>query len=511
MPTIHKRHTVWQGRRATSGLPPWLQGCLSHIRCHPGLSTARSQQRLISGGRGGGTRQALTRVLAAALLTVGALFASGFAPASAHGLTGGDSGTDPKHGVHLASPAVVRLVSDVSGQVICHACINGQTLKLPLDRPTYDLIFTGSGAFVSPQGYILTADHVVDFDNNTDVIVDFFNAAVTDLATAAGITPDAAKQFFLNALQQGQLEVPTQVTFQRAFVATPYTGQLRTATQILSYPVTRIVVHSPPDKQDIAIIKVEAQDVPNLMPAPAGSVHVQDSATAVAFPADADTGDFTALVHPTDANINSIGGLLSPTVETGSVIAQKPLPDGTTAYETTGISNHGSSGGAVIDTQGRIIGFVDRFTTSTESNRVTILVPSEVIAEYMRQAGISDAGQGQFETAWAKAISEYDASGTCHWTKAAADLRQVQQQYTQFGGIQSYLDTAQSSATPAECPPPPSGPPPWLIAAGIGGALLILLLITVLLVSRGRRKPPQPMPAAPMDMAGSHSQAVPLR
>ena len=96
-----------------------------------------------------------------------------------------------RHGVNLASPAVVRIVSEVDGQVVCKACYtDGTDITLPLDGGTYGLAFTGSGAFISSDGYVLTADHVVDYSNNDQIIVDFFNSAVDEFAQDVRMSSD---------------------------------------------------------------------------------------------------------------------------------------------------------------------------------------------------------------------------------------------------------------------------------------------------------------------------------
>ncbi|HET8907398.1 MAG TPA: trypsin-like peptidase domain-containing protein, partial [Ktedonobacterales bacterium] len=203
-----------------------------------------------------------------------------------------------RHGVNLASPAVVRIVSEVDGQVVCKGCNQGSDITFPLNGSNYALAFSGSGAFISSDGYVLTADHVVDYANNDQIILDFFNQAVNEFAQATGTSQNDAQTIFLQLVNQNLIKIPTQVTSQKVFLSTAYTGTLNNPAQVTSYDITRIVANSPVDKQDVAIVKVEAHDMPYLQMAPANSVHVQDTITAVAYPADADTGDFTALLSP---------------------------------------------------------------------------------------------------------------------------------------------------------------------------------------------------------------------
>jgi hypothetical protein len=95
--------------------------------------------------------------------------------------------------------------------------------------------------------------------------------------------------------------------------------------------------------------------------------------------------------------------------------------------------------------------------------------------------------------AWTKAITEYDATGPCHFTNAKRDLASLKSSYPAFGGVTSFLTEAQSKATAAECPAP--GPSAGLIAGICGGLLVLLAILGVLvfmLVRRSRQNQPQP-------------------
>ena len=448
----------------------------------------------------GASLSLLAALMAMALTPLLALAPVAAAHPATHSAAG--DGTN-RHGVNLASPAVVRIVSEVDGQVICKGCNEGSDITFPLDGSTYALAFSGSGAFISSDGYVLTADHVVDYDNNDQIILDFFNEAVNEFAQATGTSQNDAQAIFLQLVNENLISIPTKVVSQKVFLSTAYTGSLTNPAGVTSYDITRIVANSPVDKQDVAVVKVEAKDMPYLQLAPANSVKVQDTITAVAYPADADTGDFTALLSPSSGgNVNTANSLLTASVNTAQVTGQKTFSDGTPVYETSGLANHGSSGGPVIDTQGRIIGVVDAIAISSgqEDTRVVYLIPSDVAAQYVRQAGATTGGT--FMTQWTKAISEYDATGPCHFTNAKRDLTNLKNSYPAFGGVTPYLTDAQSKATAAECPAP--GPNLAVIGGICGGLLLLVIIVAVLIFALTRRgKKPQPAPA----VAGAYGTA----
>jgi S1-C subfamily serine protease len=457
----------------------------------------------------------MRRFVRQSLLLVGALIMLAVAAPRAWA----DSTSDANYAVQVDSPAVVRIVSVVDAQLICHGCLDGVDLVSP-QTGAFQFFTSGSGVFISPDGYILTADHVVDHSiNNPEDASLIANAAVSDIAQRFGVSQSTVMQFLQQHIDS--IEIPMQVQSQQVFLSTAYTGQLQNTAQVTSYQVVRIVVNSPVNKQDVAIIKVEAQDMPYLQLATTSSVNVGDAVTAIAYPADADAvlngGDFTSLLNPTQSDINTINSLLTASVNNGAVTAQKNLSDGTPIYETSGISAQGSSGGPVIDQQGQIIGFVD---AGPPTDRLTFIIPSSVVVDYVRQAGIANPGSATFMSLWTKSMTAYYATGSCHWTHAFQDLTKLHNQYPQFGGIEPFLQNAQAKATPAECPAP-AKPLAINLHSGLvlgmlsGSGVLLLALIgsLFLLITRRRKRAAQvsvsvpggPAPTAPAVPGGTPS------
>src|SRR5579863_1118235 len=256
------------------------------------------------------------------------------------------------HAVRLDSPAVVRILSLWEGQLVCVGCAgNGGDVSAP-ESGAFGFYSAGSGAFISPDGYIMTADHVLEHDtSNSEDVSLLLQTAAQDWANRYGYTADSWLQYFENHADSIQLNLQTTAGY--AYLSTAYTGQLQNTAQVTSFQLQRVVASSPIQKQDVSIFKVEANDMPYLTLASAASVNVGDAATAITFPADADYavvgGDAAALLNPSQSDVNTINSLLTPSVQTGQVTATKTQPDGTPVYETSGIGAQGSSGGAFIN------------------------------------------------------------------------------------------------------------------------------------------------------------------
>ena len=407
----------------------------------------------------------------------------------------------------LDNPAIVRIITEVDAQMICHGCgSGGGDFTFPNDSANasaYQAIFSGSGSFVSADGYILTADHVVDQDctsgNNEQAIVQLWEQDLqTNYQSYGFSSANDANQWAQNQLNGNTLTIQcTNNHYTKVFPSVAYTGQLQSAGGVVSFQMSQVVASSPTDKQDTAIIKIDVpHDMPYLTLAPASQISVGETATGLAFPGDADQSDFSVLLNPTGANadVNTLNSLLSPSTDTGQITNQQTLSDGTLVYETSGTGFHGSSGGPAVDDQGHIVGFYD-YLNDTSSNRVISLISSTIAAKYMQQAGISKPAAGSVMGAWTKAVNDFYGAGPCHFGNAYNDLAQLKDQHPEFGGVESYYLQAQQKQTPKACQA--------YLHPGPSSGLMALLVVLLLVLAAGaggfiflRRKKPAQVPAA---------------
>jgi S1-C subfamily serine protease len=446
-----------------------------------------SLQGLIRTLAGSGLLRRLLLVAAAAALIVALL-----AGAIAALVMGGHSAPAPSttHAVRIDSPAVVRILSVWEGQLICHGCARNGSDVLAPDSGTFETYTSGSGAFISPDGYVLTADHVTEHStNNPDDVDSLLSYAANDWANRFGSSASFWLQYYQDHGNAVDLKISTASS--QVFLSTAYTSQLQNTAQVASYRIQRVVASSPVYKQDTSIVKIEAHDMPYLTLASASSVSIGDTVTSIGFPGDADSvlngGNFTALLDLTHSDINTVNSLLSSSVQTGQVTATKSMADGTPVYETSGISSQGSSGGPVIDQSGQIIGFVD---AGPSDHRLSFLIPSSVVAEYAHEANVTSPAQGNFMGQWTSAIDDYDSTGPCHLSRATGTLQQMRDQYPTFGAAQALLQTAQNNAASNSCPSPVGI---GLAAGGIAGLLALIAGAALAYVSLRRQDVPLPV------------------
>ena len=458
----------------------------------------------------------ITLALCVALACLWALASVGQAQAAAPARQAESAESVVQQAVQLDSPAVTRIVSVVDASLTCAACASdGSDIHSPSDGSTFTYYSSGSGAFISPDGTILTADHVIDHSmSNPEDVAFVEQQAAQDIATQYNVTADQALHYLQN--HPSSVTINFQVVFQKAFLSTAYTGNLSSVDRVYAFAITSVAASSPVDKQDTAIVRIDtsgitpAADFPYLRLTSA-PVNPLDNVTAIAYPADADlalnNADFTSLADVRSSNVNTINSLLSPSVNTGSITkANEIRPDGTPVYEATSIASNGSSGGPVINDQGQVIGFVDAGPTT---DRLTFIIPSAVVAKYAVQAGVTSPSAGRFMSLWTQALSDYNGSGACHWTNASHELAALKQQYPAFGGVSPYLTQAKQNAAAETCATGGASTTGVTgdVAAGlalIGGcavAILALILgvifLIVALVRRRKRRQLAPVAAMP--------------
>lgn len=446
--------------------------------------------------------------LGAAALACGAL-AVGAAAGSAPVAMAHAAETPVQQAVTLDSPAVVRIVSAVEARLTCaHCATDGSDIVSPASgSPAFAYFSSGSGAFITSSGAILTADHVVDHSMANPEDVDFVEQqAAQDIAQRYNSTSATVLSYLQN--NPNSVSINFATTLQRAFLSTAYTGELTSTSRLYAFDISAIAASSPVTKQDTAILRLNTSGV---SPAPDfpfltlsdGNVQTLDNVTAIAYPADADlalnsSADFTSLLDPSTSDASTLSSLLTASVNPGQVTKVD-----TQGYEATGIASNGSSGGPVINDQGQVIGFVDR---GSSTDRVTVIIPSSVVSTYAAQVGIPQAPQGRFMSLWSRAVTDYYATGTCHWTNAASDFSTLNKQYPQFGGASQLADEArlkaagESCATGGATTTGGAGSVTSGLAILIGCVVALLAMIAgviFLIVAVTRRKPNSARVAAP--------------
>src|SRR5581483_12370340 len=81
-----------------------------------------------------------------------------------------------------ARPAVVRIITRLDGRLAVRFTASAPAVTFPQGGGSYPIELSGSGAFISARGDILTADHVVNPPHDQDLNDALYQIAAQDIA-----------------------------------------------------------------------------------------------------------------------------------------------------------------------------------------------------------------------------------------------------------------------------------------------------------------------------------------
>lgn len=427
-------------------------------------------------------------------------------------IPGGDVRNAAIRAVDIAKPAIVRMRTDVNGRLTVHFSTGDVTFPQQANG-SYPVTALGTGTFISSQGDILTADHVVHPPKDQGIDTALYSEAAQDVADymnqhAQTGTKQVSADDVAQQLKSGQLQSSTtyDTPTSYAYLSTDYVGTF-TVSNLNDVPgysmatVDKIKADSPFDQKDVAIVHVPIKDTPGVAIGNSDDVQQQDQLTVIGFPGNADVSQ-----KPQDFLTSSISFVY--------VSSKKASDSGAPLIQIGGNINHGNSGGPALNSQGEIVGVVSFGLASGDSSSIdgTSFLQASSSALGLAQSINLDMTAGPFQKLWSQAFEDYGATTAGHWHRAAQEFTQLKQGYPHFQAVQPFLTYAQKQATTESVSSVTATPTqtqrsgtssapsvgrsvglaPWPAWAIIAGAVLLLLvlaggLFTVSVRRRGRR------------------------
>jgi hypothetical protein len=420
----------------------------------------------------------------------------------------------------IAQPAVVRIATIYYGHVSLTIC--GQSISLPASGPGYRVGGFGSGAFISANGDILTADHVADIDkdsldneiftnpNSSQDIAAAINTICHPLlpASAADVAAGYTSLTYQTRYSEPQRLVWRSIAFSGPVPGGPNESRLNALLSVDHQEAT-LLGDSTFEANDLALLHVNISDTPSIPLGDSSAVAVEDHLTNIGFPGNADAiSSATQYGSPTD--------LLTPSVNNLTVSAIKPNGNGASLIQVGGNIEHGDSGGPALDAEGKVVGIVSFGGTIDPINNF-FLRSSNDVTSLLNAANINTK-PGAFQTQWRQAFLDYASTKPGHWHKAAAELGALNSKYPDFHGVEVYRDYARKAAAIENTTDGASVGIFALIGVVTLGLVAGLIAVLFLALRRRRATPPalgaagtsQPLPyGAPYPYASMPNAGVP--
>jgi S1-C subfamily serine protease len=240
---------------------------------------------------------------------------------------------------------------------------------------TFSAAYRCSGFFVNPDGYIVTAGHCAQYDETVraDLKQAAANWAASCLCFYNSTSPRAIRGFVREhwAVRSPQRDLNAAYGIQASGLPT---GKALPARLIgLKKSGTSTVKEA----GDVALLKIEGEDLPSLQLAPADYVPQEGTKiVSIGYPQSVD--------YVTDATFD-------PSFKDGTVSSIKTIDNGLLkVYETDTALSGGMSGGPTVDVSGRVLG-VNSFGIIGESEPFNFIRPNGIIQELLADKGVKNS------------------------------------------------------------------------------------------------------------------------
>ena len=341
-----------------------------------------------------------------------------------------------------------------------------------------------SGFFVNPDGHFVTAGHCVDKTEGRSMLIE---QALTDLYD--GMAPSLLDlQTALQTWKVYSVDTPAKSGADRKVTASygvDY-GGFRAGKPLPA----RVQGLRAFDKGDVALLKLEVDNVPVLKLAPAEHSEIGTKVVSVGYPGSVDDA--------TDASS------FDPSFKEGSVSSEKTVGEGLVKVtEISAALSGGMSGGPTVDLQGRVLG-VNSFGPTGEPQPFNFITPVSEVAQLLADEGVENE-LGSLNSTYRQGLASFFAGDR---DAALAKFDDVLGQVPEHEFAQQFRANALRLPVASQ-----SGGIPVAISAGLAGLALILAIGAV--VYRRRRARPGgsgTTPATPPQTPGpARSEGVSAR
>ncbi len=301
-----------------------------------------------------------------------------------------------------SKPAVVIVVAEVGGQVTLRC---GGAEKTITPTPYRE---SGTGFFLSPRGWLITNAHVVFVANEPPRR--WMTAHLTEKAFRADCLPELLSK---RGLAPGDRPEVEDALVREALASTPADRVTLdpTVSVVLQNGVrltAKIAKYSAPaageamSGRDLALLRVEATDMPTLPLGDSTALKIGDKLSVIGFPGVVMSHELLGRSAKAQASVTH-----------GAVSGFKQDRANQPVIQTDASSESGTSGGPVLNTDGRVVGVM------TSVQGFNFVIPSAAVRDFLSGTTVALDETSRFSTAWNAALADFFAG---RYSRAARPL-----------------------------------------------------------------------------------------
>jgi S1-C subfamily serine protease len=298
-------------------------------------------------------------------------------------------------------PAAAFVVSEVSAEVTVDCEGQRVTGRAPALRET------GTGWFVHPAGWVITNAHVIASSQEASPAVDRLlrdNAVKASclrlILARRGLVPGSRPDFEDEIARELTARVvPTaRVRVDRVVAVILPNGRRLPAT---------VAKYSPPPSgaamsgRDLALLKLEADNLPTLRLAEGGAVKIGDAVHVIGFPSVVTTHELLSATQ------------LEASVTRGAISGFKEDVSGQPVIQTDAAATGGDSGGPVVNDRGEVVGVMTSVSRAADEGGIVqgfnFIIPASTVRDFLRDTGTPLGDSGAFSRAWAAGLAAFFA------------------------------------------------------------------------------------------------------
>lgn len=335
-----------------------------------------------------------------------------------------------------AKPSVVR----VWGAYIATYSIAGEQVQQAIGG-------TGTGFFITPDGYIATNAHVVSDIHEGDKVAEdqLYKLLLRDIEKTYAKQIEAMSEDQIKSLLR---QIKLVNLEKRAYVVLPNGDKL-------DYEIKQF--GKPGSGRDAAIIKVKTENAPTLVIGDSGRTQIADQIVVLGYPGVADMKELLDEKSQLQASVTD-----------GAISSIKKANTGEPILQISAPITHGNSGGPALDLKGNVVGLAT-FGNESEIQGFNFLVASATLKDLIKDGKI-EPKQSETNKLWNEGLELY---WTDHYTAAITKFQEVEAAYPQHSEAQLLIRESTVAKKEGKEKKPESSNTGLIIGLVVGGIVVL--------------------------------------